>query len=77
MGEDCCAGKEGMPHDGRHCGCGHHKIIPFIVLVIGIMFFLQAVGTVDPVLNAKVWPVLVILAALIKLTSGKCKCYKK
>ena len=56
------------------CDCSHHKIVPALVVVFGLVFLLGtlevlAVRTVDIA-----WPIIVILVGLNMLFSGKCKC---
>ena len=71
-GKSCC----GAAHDGRHCSCSHHKIVPIILVIIGASFLLTQLGIITVVANSYIWPVSLILIGLMKLMSGNCKCYK-
>ena len=57
---------------GGVCTCGHHKVIPILVVLFGLTFLLGdwnvfSVGTVNII-----WPVLVILAGLSKMKHCGC-----
>ena len=56
------------------CKCPHHKMIPMLIFVIGLLFFLNAVGVVTANALAILWPIAVMLAGLMKMMKGKCKC---
>ena len=60
--------------NGNVCKCPHHKMIPLLVLLFGITFLLGALGTLSAGTVNVVWPILVIIAALMKLSKGMCKC---
>lgn len=57
------------------CKCGHHKVIPVLVILIGLTFLLGAWGTLSWDSVSVIWPVLVIIGGLMKLAdkSGMCK----
>ena len=59
---------------GQKCGCPHHKIIPALVVLFGLLFLLQAVNVVSTETVAIVWPIIVMAAGLNKMASGMCKC---
>lgn len=68
---------ENMPQGGEGknlCKCPHHKMIPGLVVLFGLLFLLHALGVVTEGLVSVVWPVLVILVGLQKMMQGKCKC---
>lgn len=56
------------------CGCPHHKIIPALVVLFGLMFLLQAVNVVSSETTAIVWPIIVIAVGLMKMAKGMCTC---
>ncbi len=57
-----------------NCKCPHHKMIPILIIVLGVLFLLGNLGKVsDQVVNIG-WPILVLVAGLTKLSAGKCKC---
>jgi hypothetical protein len=57
------------------CRCGHHKVFPIIVILFGLLFLLEQLGVFTAAFTDLAWPVLVILAGLVKLKSGSCGCY--
>ncbi len=64
--------------DGKDCRCQHHMTMHttfgLLVLVFGITGLLKAMGTVSAETFGWVWPILVIVAGLGKLSTGMCKC---
>lgn len=54
----------------------HHKVVPLLVVVFGLVFLLEALDMMSMVTVGLVWPVLVILGGLMKLSVGMCKCCK-
>jgi len=56
------------------CKCPHHKVLPLLVVLLGLAFFLEALGVLTSGFVGLVWPILVVLAGLMKLTAGNCKC---
>jgi len=57
------------------CRCGHHKIVPVLVILIGLLFLLGALGILTGGFVSLVWPILLIIVGAVKLGSGSCKCY--
>jgi len=68
-GGDCC--QPGV------CPCMHHKIVPVLVVVFGLVFLLQALNVLSMSATAIIWPIIVILGGLAKMKGGMCDCYKK
>ena len=58
----------------KTCSCTHHKVIPVLVVLFGLTFLLGALNVFTPGFVAIVWPVIVIIGGLVKLTSKMCKC---
>ena len=58
------------------CQCHHHKVMPVLVVLFGLTFLLGTWGTLSSDTVNIVWPILVIAAGLMKLSSksGMCKC---
>ena len=58
------------------CKCTHHKVIPVLVILFGITFLLGTWGTLDWSAVNVIWPVLVIVAGVMKWMErgGMCKC---
>ena len=61
---------------GMTCGCPHHKMVPLLVVLFGLAFLLEALGMLNMSFVNVAWPVLVILAGLMKMFKGMCKCDK-
>ncbi len=59
---------------GKMCGCGHHKIVPLMITLIGLDFLFANLGWVPESFVATSWPVLLTIAGVMKLMKGKCKC---
>lgn len=54
------------------CGCPHHKMIPALVTLFGLVFLLGTLGVMSMGTVNVVWPIIVIVAGLTKM--GGCKC---
>lgn len=65
---------EGEMMQGKTCTCMHHKIVPILVVLFGLLFLLGAFGTVSARTVEVGWPILVILAGLMKMSERMCKC---
>lgn len=59
---------------GKTCKCPHHKVLPAIIVLIGLDFLLGTVGVFTWGFVDISWPVLVIIAGLMKMNQGSCKC---
>ena len=57
------------------CKCPHHKVVPWVVILIGVDFLLGAVGVLTWSFVNITWPILLIIAGIMKL--GMCKCCSK
>ncbi|MBI4095176.1 MAG: hypothetical protein HY435_03220 [Candidatus Liptonbacteria bacterium] len=64
----------GMMEKGKVCGCTHHKIIPILIILFGLVFLLRTAGTLTDEFAGYAWPILVIAAGAMKLMGSKCKC---
>ena len=70
---DCCGGKEGCEAKGC-CGCVCHRVLPIIVILIGLAYLLGELGVLTLHMVKIICPALIIVAGL-KLVMGKvCKC---
>lgn len=56
------------------CGCPHHKMVPLIIFVVGLLFFLNAVDVVTTNALNILWPIAVMIGGLTKMMGHKCKC---
>lgn len=65
-----------MAHS-KVCDCGHHKVFPALVVIFGLAFLLEELGTIDPATVGIVWPILVIIGGIIKLGGRECHCCSK
>ena len=61
-----------MQMDGKTCECKHHGVFPVLVTIFGLAFLLRALGVLTEGFVNIVWPILVLVAGLMKM--GKCKC---
>ncbi len=62
---------------GQSCRCPHHKAVPFLMFLFGLMFLLNAYDVVTVRFVQVGWPILVILASFMKMSRGMCKCCAK
>jgi hypothetical protein len=65
-----------MNAEGKTCNCAHHKVLPWLVILFGVLFLLENLG-VSWVLVSWVWPILVVLAGCAMLMKKSCKCCDK
>lgn len=56
------------------CGCGHHNIVPILMILFGTSFLLQYQGILTVEAVNIIWPILVGIAGVVKLTEDKCGC---
>lgn len=56
------------------CNCPHHKMFPLFLFLLGLGYFLQAMGYLSAGFMPLAWPVLLMLAALSKMFGSMCKC---
>ncbi len=56
------------------CQCPHHKMVPALVVLFGLVFLLKGLNVLSPNVTNVVWPVLVVLVGLMKMSQSKCKC---
>lgn len=59
---------------GGMCGCGHHNIVPILMILFGTSFLLQYQGILTVEAVNIIWPILVGIAGVVKLTEDKCGC---
>ena len=59
------------------CRCKHHVALPILIVLLGVLFLLDALGIVNAGTTAIAWPIIVIIAGLAKLKGGHCPCYMK
>jgi hypothetical protein len=59
---------------GKSCRCPHHKLTPFLIVLIGLTFLLRAKGYVTPGAADILWGVMIMCVGFQKLARGMCKC---
>jgi hypothetical protein len=57
---------------GMTCKCPHHKVMPIIIILIGVDFFLGAVGVLTAGFVSVTWPILLIILGCVKMV--RCGC---
>ena len=66
-----------LPMDGAPsnvCKCSHHKFIPGLMVLFGLLFLGRAMGWVSMELVDWGWPIIVMVGGILKMMEGKCKC---
>lgn len=59
---------------GQTCKCVHHKAVPALVFLFGLLFFLGTLGWVSVATVNLGWPILFMLGGLAKMFGPHCKC---
>ena len=62
-----------MKPEGKTCGCAHHRVMPWLIILFGLDFLLAALGVLTWGFASITWPILVIIAGCTKL----CRCCRK
>jgi hypothetical protein len=57
---------------GKTCQCSHHKVVPLLVILFALDFFLGTLGVLSAQFVSLSWPILVAIAGFMKMS--KCKC---
>ena len=65
-----------MDTDKKVCGCGHHKVMPILIILLGLAFLLAQLNILTWAAVNILWPILVIIAGVMMLVNGCCKCCK-
>jgi len=60
--------------EGLVCRCPHHKFVPGLVVLFGLLFLLANFGVFSAEFVNVAWPILVLAAGLAKLSGSYCKC---
>lgn len=61
-----------MHEEGKVCKCPHHKIVPWLIILIGADFLLGAVNVLTWSFVNITWPILLIIVGIVKL--NRCSC---
>ncbi|MEK7625133.1 MAG: DUF5668 domain-containing protein [Patescibacteria group bacterium] len=64
-------------HWNHTCGCPHHKLMPMLLVALGLTFLLGNLGLVSSSFVDMAWPILLILMGLQKMLGSMCKCWGK
>lgn len=56
------------------CTCKHHKVLPVLIILFGLTFLLGSLNILTMGAVNVIWPVLIIIAGVMKLMKGRCKC---
>ena len=56
------------------CVCGHHDVIPVLMILFAVLFLLGYQGVITSVSVNTLWPIFVGLAGVVKLTEKNCRC---
>lgn len=59
---------------GGMCKCPHHKVVPGMIALIGLLFLLNGLGSLSAHTLDILWPLALIAIGLTKMFSGNCKC---
>jgi len=54
------------------CKCPHHRVIPWLIILIGLDFFLGGINVLTWGFVDITWPILLIIAGGTKLVGCKC-----
>ncbi len=65
---------QGGMDKSKMCSCPHHKVVPGLVVLLGLLFLLQALNVLTASFVGLAWPVLVIIAGVMKMSQNMCKC---
>ena len=67
---------DGKMEGGMMCNCLHHKVVPGLIVAFGLTFLLAALGTITMQTRDIIWPTIIVLAGLMKMSRGMCSCCK-
>jgi len=57
---------------GMVCKCPHHKVMPVILVLIGLDFLLGAIGVLTMSFVSITWPILLIILGCVKMVRFGC-----
>ena len=69
--------EQNMNMPGGMCSCPHHKIVPLSITLIGLSFLLGDLSILTWGAVGLIWPILLIVIGVVKMSKGMCKCCKK
>ncbi len=56
------------------CKCPHHKVIPMMIFIIGLLFLLNVLNVITAMALSWLWPIAVMIIGLMKMMKGSCQC---
>lgn len=56
------------------CKCNHHSVVPLLIVGLAILFLLPRFGVITDEITGFVWPILLGIIGLTKLTERNCGC---
>jgi len=56
------------------CECGHHSVIPVLIILFATTFLLGNQGLLQADAVNIIWPILVGIAGVVKISEVRCKC---
>ncbi|MBI2041591.1 MAG: hypothetical protein HYT20_01045 [Candidatus Nealsonbacteria bacterium] len=62
-----------MENTQNTCKCAHHKVMPMLIVLLGLTFLFKELGTLSVGAANVIWPSIVIVMGLKKMM-GHCKC---
>ncbi len=60
--------------ENNTCDCSHHSIIPILTILFAVTYLLGYQGFFDAQTVNIIWPILVGIGGVSKLTEDKCAC---
>jgi hypothetical protein len=63
-----------MGETKKVCSCGHHKVLPIIVILLGLAFLLGALNVLTATVVNMIWPILLIIGGVVKMSESRCSC---
>ena len=67
---------EGMMH-GKTCNCPHHKVLPILLILVGVDFLLGALQVFTWFFVDVTWPILLIIGGATWMNQSSCGCCEK
>ena len=61
-------------HGHNKCGCGHHMIVPLLIIIIGVVLLIGGFNAIGLQTLEIITAILVIIIGGAKLMARKCKC---
>lgn len=61
-----------MHSNEKVCGCPHHKMVPALVVIFGLVFLLRNLDVLSSSTVDIVWPIIVGVAGLTTISNCSC-----